>query len=193
MTIPAFPPGQNSASTPCFRSFPASSTYLSDPGPESRISESSAGNPRDFSARTIAFRRISVLPVPAEPWDDAADFPAASFVQMVDRDAHALFFIGTDEIHSGGIARPLAVHEDQRHREPVRPVAGSRPGSAPNRDAAQNWWLSSRSRLLTGRILKPEIAARKFLRQRHQDHVHAALHRVDRMVWGEDDHVSLPG
>ena len=111
---------------------------------------------------------------------------------MVDRDAHALFFIGTDEIHSGGIARPLAVHEDQRHREPVRPVAEVGRFRA-DRDSRAELDAVEPFAVVDRQNLKPEIAARKFLRQRHQDHVHAALHRVDRMVWGEDDHVSLPG
>ena len=151
MTIPAFPPGQNSASTPCFRSFPASSTYLSDPGPESRISESSAGNPRDFSARTIAFRRISVLPVPAEPWT----------MQPIFRQPRSYRW-------SIAMRMPCSSSERTKYTPAGLPVpsrsmrtsgTGNRSGqsrksagSAPIATAAQNWMLSSRSRLLTGRI-----------------------------------------
>ncbi|MPN54427.1 hypothetical protein SDC9_202097 [bioreactor metagenome] len=125
--------------------------------------------------------------------DDAADPAAAAFIQVFDRDTHPLFLVGADEVDvAGSSVRPLAVHDDQRRGKPLRPVAEFgrfRPDRhrAAELDALQPFAVVDRQ------DLQPETAARKLLRQRRQNHIHAALHRIDRIVRRDNHHILLLG
>ena len=122
--------------------------------------------------------------------DDAADLPAAALVQVVDREFHALVFVGTDLIDFRRHALAFAVDEHERRRKPVRPVAEILRFSPDGDRAAE---LDSRKPLeiVVRQNLEPEPARRQLLRQRHEQHIYAAVNGIVGVVRRDDDHVLL--
>ena len=111
---------------------------------------------------------------------------------MGDRQLHGLLLVGADQPDSRIIPGRIAVDYDQRNGKAFLPLlefawfrADCDRGA--ELDAVQPFQIVLRQDLQT------ESVSRQFMGQRHQQHFHAALDRIDRFVRRDDDHVPLFG
>ena len=127
---------------------------------------------------------------PRRAVNNAADFFAAAFVQMRHGKFHCLLLIGADEPDSGVVLFGIAVNDDKRNGEPFFPVFElARLRADRNRRAELN--AVEPLEVVLRENFQTEPVSGQLVRERHQKHFHAALHRIDRFVRSDDHHVPL--